>query len=217
MCCEKLQKTAKNCECVFHNRTPLKKHCKNLRNNSQISSVFALPVVKGNFPLQHVFPHTTESANIVKIPPNAMLFAWFSPYFCKEFCCETHNIKYNSHFSLVIPMIHNFCFRKSRRCASWWATSIMATRNGFASELVSPQGLPRFLCWWKLYPFLDSKLFWQPSCTHLYTRITCFVADISGSEPWTLPEVTSPWQLILVHNCWPDRPPGSRKIESINR
>ena len=79
--------------------------------------------------------------------------------------------------------------------------------------------MPQFLCLWTFYPFLDLKLFWQPSCTHLYTRMTSLIAEISrlSSKPCTLPEVTSQWQLIVVSNCLRDCLPGSRKIEQINR
>ena len=56
-------------------------------------------------------------------------------------------------------------------------------------------GLPQFFCRWTLNPFLDSNLFWQPSCKHLYPIMTCLVAAAGShetsrhsSEPCTLPD-----------------------------
>ena len=76
-------------------------------------------------------------------------------------------------------------------------------------------------------PFLDSKLFWQPSCTHLYPRMTCLVAAADGRDVSTYQDivlspvlcqklhhraVTTGTQ-IVAHNCLPDFPPRSKKIE----
>ena len=74
----------------------------------------------------------------------------------------------------------------AHQCAPWWAASMMgwslgwsfgrsasaATRKMSCSpNWVCPDCLPQFLCLWMLYPFLDSKLFWQISYTHWYVRL----------------------------------------------
>ena len=112
-----------------------------------------------------------------------------------------------------------------------WAFSICrAARNDLAPKLdVSALFATVFLPL-NAVSFPGLKISWQPSCTHLYPRMTCLVAAADGcdisrhsSEPLTLPEVTPLWQLenkllsiwkqTVVHNCLPDSPPRSRKIE----
>ena len=124
---------------------------------------------------------------------NTMLFACLSRGGAAAKC--TIFRKYNLHFSFIFAIIRNSCFRKSRRCTPWCTASTMNWRWSFGRSAssaprkitwrlnwMSPLCLPRFLCLWTLYPFLDSKLFWQISCTHLYPRMTCLVAP--GRE-WT--------------------------------
>ena len=148
------------------------------------SSVWALRFVGGNSLVRRLVLALTFVGGIS--PTNSLSKIRELRCFLRVFCrtlrggaaaeCTIFR-KYNSHFSLIFAIICNSCFRKSWWCSPWCAASTMCWRWSFglsasvAQRIIfwRPNGLPQFLCRWTLFPpFLGSKLFWQPSCTHLY-------------------------------------------------
>ena len=116
-----------------------------------------------------------------------ILFTLLLNFFNK--CTLIH--KYYSHFSLIFAIICNSCFCKSLLCTPWCAASTIGWRWSFGRSASAAQRKmnwhPNWMSCIACHNFSACErctLFWaqifsQPSCTHLYPRMTCLVADIS--------------------------------------